>query len=214
MARRAGWEIPASYRPIDDERRAIAEGLAVADVSARGKLDCRGGVEPALASLVPPGAPPVGRVGVTAAEGPDRAMVARLAVDRALVLGGPGEALYAPHAAESTLEASAPAARSGTMLTDATSLLAGFALLGPRTFDLLARLTSFDLGELDPGTCAATRLADVTAQLVRSGEAPDAVEVYVGSEYGRFAWETLMAAGSPLGGQPVGWDALRAEGWW
>lgn len=214
MARQAGWEIPGSYRPIDDERRAIGEGLAVADVSARGKLDCRGGVEPALVSLVPPGAPPVGRAAVTGPEGADRAVVARLSGERALVLGGPGEALYAPGAAEAAVETATPGARSGVMLTDVTSLLAGFALLGPCTFDLLARLTSFDLDRLAPGTCAATRVADVTAQLVRSGVVPDAVEVYVGSEYGRFVWETLMAAGSPLGGQPVGWDALRAEGWW
>jgi hypothetical protein len=39
------------------------------------------------------------------------------------------------------------------------------------------------------------------------------LEVYVGSEFGRFVWETLLEVVRGLGGGPVGWSGLRAEGW-
>jgi hypothetical protein len=48
--------------------------------------------------------------------------------------------------------------------------------------------------------------------VVRNLEVP-AVELYVGSEYGRYAWQTLRTLSEDLGGAPVGWQALEAVAW-
>jgi hypothetical protein len=39
------------------------------------------------------------------------------------------------------------------------------------------------------------------------------LEIYVATEYARYAWEALSGVVAGLGGAPVGWQALRAEGW-
>jgi glycine cleavage system aminomethyltransferase T len=39
------------------------------------------------------------------------------------------------------------------------------------------------------------------------------LEVYVATEYARYAWEALASVVAGVGGAPVGWQALRAEGW-
>jgi hypothetical protein len=39
------------------------------------------------------------------------------------------------------------------------------------------------------------------------------LEVYVATELARYVWEALSGIVGGLGGAPVGWQALRAEGW-
>ena len=51
MVSEAGWEMPGSYGDEDAERSAIREGLAIADVTPRGKIDVRGEVDDALATV-------------------------------------------------------------------------------------------------------------------------------------------------------------------
>jgi glycine cleavage system aminomethyltransferase T len=202
----AGWEIAASYESVDEERRAIRTGLAIADITARGKIDLRGEIDPVLASLTPTRSLDAGRL--AAADGAEPAVILRLSDDWALTLCearsteswfSSVEAVWKPEVA---------------MVTDVTSLYSGFALLGPRRIDLLTRLTGFDLSMLDSATCAATRVAEVSAIVLRRDTLDDAIELYVGSEFGRYAWETLLDAGRGLGARPTGWEALRAEGWW
>jgi heterotetrameric sarcosine oxidase gamma subunit len=204
--REAGWEIPASYGSVDEERRAIHTGLALADITARGKIDLRGEIDPALASLTPTRSQETGRV--MSADGAEPAVILRLSDDWALTLckAGSTESWFSSVEAASKPEV--------TMVTDVTSLYSGFALLGPRRIELLAQLTSFDLSMLELGTCAATRVAEVSAIVLRRDTLDDAVELYVGSEFGRYAWETLLDAGRGLGARPTGWEVLRAEGWW
>jgi sarcosine oxidase, subunit alpha len=189
FVREAGWEIPAEYGSIEEERRAVTEGVALADVTARGKVDLRGDVEPVLRRLEA------------------RGHVAQVSSRWALVLTEPAEL-------EPCLsETESGAANGETMATDATSLYAGFALLGPAAANVLSRLTSFDAGRLAQGACAATRVAEVPAILVRPAVGGAPFELYVGSEYARYAWDSLLEAGAGLGIRPAGWEALRAEGW-
>jgi heterotetrameric sarcosine oxidase gamma subunit len=204
--REAGWEIPASYGSVDEERRAIHTGLALADITARGKIDLRGAIEPAIASLAITRSLEAGRL--ISADGAEPAVIVRLSDDWALTLceAGSTESRFSSVEAASKPEV--------TMVTDVTSMYSGFALLGPRTIELLARLTDFDLSMLEPGTCAATRVAEISAVVLRRDTLDDAVELYVGSEFGRYVWETLLDAGRVLGARPIGWEALRAEGWW
>jgi glycine cleavage system aminomethyltransferase T len=183
----AGWEIPVSYGDDAAERSAIRERVAIADVTARAKVDVRGNVPPML---------PV----------PPDTTVARLSAGWALVLAGPDQE-------GSVLRALAPVAAPDVMMTDATHLYAGFALAGPDVDGVLERVTSWDHAALTPGDAAAAPIAEIPSVIVRPVLAPSVVEVYVPSELGRYAWQELFDVVGSIGGAPVGWQALRAEGW-
>jgi len=203
----ANWEIPASYAPTEQEEGALREGVAVADITARGKIDLRGEIDPVLSMLVKAAAP-TGSVVTAEGESSERMHVARLGGEWALILSEPSAA--------GPCLASVETATNGDdiLVTDVTGLYAGFALGGPKVFELLSRLTALDLAGLGTGTCAATRVAEISGILVRGPSSDGIVELYVGSEYGRYAWETLLALGRGVGTLPIGWDALRAVGWW
>ena len=185
FVRESGWDLPAGYAAIDAERRIIRDGLALADITARGKADLRGSIGD-LRARVPL---------------PEDAVFARLTSTWALVLAPPG-------AIQGWIPMAEQAAGESTMVTDASSVYAGFVLLGERVDDLLSRLTPVDLSHIEPGVALGAQLLKIPSIVVRGDRA---VEVYVGSEYGRYAWESLLTIGHPLGLEPVGWDALRAE---
>jgi hypothetical protein len=98
-------------------------------------------------------------------------------------------------------------------VTDATHLFAGFALAGPGIADVIERATSWDLATLAPGEATGAPIVEIPALMARRDLVAPVLEAYVGTEYGRYAWETLSALVVGLGGEPVGWQALRAEGW-
>jgi len=184
----AGWELPASFGDDAAERSAIRDRVAIADVTARAKVDVRGAVPLAL---------PV----------PADATLARISAAWSIVLAPPNEE-------ESVLGALAPvAAAHDVMITDVTHLHAGFALLGPDVGRVLERVTSWDHAALGPGEAQAAPIVEIPAVVVRAVAGPSVVEVYVPMEFGRYAWQQLVETIASLGGAPVGWQALRAEGW-
>jgi glycine cleavage system aminomethyltransferase T len=190
LAVQDGWELPRSYGAVDRERQAIREGLGIADITARGKIDIRGAVDSSLARL------PQTR----------GALLARLSRDWALVL-------TPPSGLEPSLQLMDHSADRAAMVTDATSIYAGIALLGPRVPDLLLRLSGMDPATLTPGASAATQMLRIPAILLRRDLPVMIVEAYVASEFARYAWEAVFAVGHPLDPILVGWDALQAEGW-
>jgi glycine cleavage system aminomethyltransferase T len=183
----AGWEIPASYGDDAAERAAMRDRVAIADVTARAKLDLRGDL-PDVLSL------------------PADAIAARISPEWALVLG-------VPDAEATLLRATEPLVGPRTMVTDVTHLFAGFALAGPGIPDVVEHATAWDLATLAPGEATGAPIAEVDAVLVRRDLVVPVLELYVAAEYGRYVWETLSALVAGLGGEPVGWQALRAEGW-
>lgn len=185
--REAGWELVAHYGDAAGERTAIREGIGIADVTARGKIDVRGSLEGALSAA--------GDV-----------LIARVADDWALFLSDPGgEEVLVPKLGS--------AAGPGAMVTDATHLFVGFALAGPGLSEALARLTSWDPASLAAGEATGAPIGDVRAVLVRRELPYPVLEAYVATEFARYAWETVLDAVRRAGGAPVGWRALRAEGW-
>jgi glycine cleavage system aminomethyltransferase T len=180
----AGWEIPAAY---EGDREHLHTSVGLADLTPRAKIDVRGRIE--------------GPLGV-AGDG----LVARIAPDWALVLDAPG-------AEEILLPKLEHAANAGAMVTDATHLFAGFALVGPMLDEALARLTSWDPDTLRPGEATGAPIGEVRAVVARRELGVPLLEVYTATEFGRYAWETFIEVVAGLGGGPVGWNALRAEGW-
>jgi aminomethyltransferase len=182
-----GWEIPASFAGPGEERELVRGAVGLADVSSRGKVDLRGDIDPILAHVR---GPVVGRLG--------RAW--------AMLLTEPGGEAAA-------LERCERSAGGSTMVTDATHLFAGFAIVGPRTPQVIARLTSWDPATLAPGEATGAPLAGVPAVVLRGEGGSSVLEAYVGTESARYVWETLLDAVRGLGGGPIGMRALRAEGW-
>ena len=183
----AGWELPATYGDDAAERAVIRDRVALADVTARAKVDVRGRV---------PGTLPF----------PEEAVPARLSPSWTVVFGP-------PDAEASLLDAIGAESGPGVTVTDVTHGYAGFALLGPHVPRVLERATSWDPSTLGVGGAAAAPIMEVPAVIVRRALSVPTVEVYLGIEYARYAWEELARVVGALGGQPVGWQALRAEGW-
>jgi glycine cleavage system aminomethyltransferase T len=184
---RAGWEIVRSYGDPAAEAAAIRDGVGLADVTPRGKVDVRGAIDVPLRAAAD-------------------AIVARIADDWALVLTGPDEEASSASALES-------AEGSSAMVTDVTHAYAGLALAGPAAGDVCMRLASWDPDTLEPGAATGASFAELPAVIVRGQATPRVLEVFVGSEFGRYAWETVARVVGTLGGRAVGWDALVAEGW-
>jgi glycine cleavage system T protein (aminomethyltransferase) len=207
FARDAGWDVPADYGSVEAERRAVTEGAAVADVTARGKVDLRGDVSGAVSNLAGRRALEPGAV-MTVGTKDGGFYLAHVSSRWAL-------AFTRPESLERCLADAEESTADGTaMATDVTSLYAGYALLGPATAGVLSRLTSFDTGRLSEGACVATRVAEIPAIVIRPAIGGSPVELFVGSEYARYAWEAILDAGADYGIRPAGWDALRAEEWW
>lgn len=183
----SGWEIPASYGDDAAERAAIRDRVAIADVTARAKVDVRGRFPATL-------------------EPPADAVAARISGEWLLVLGAPG-------AETQVLAALERAAGPDAMVTDVTHLHAAFALLGPDVPAVLERTTSWGASSLGPGEAAAAPIVEVPAVIVRRDLSIPVVELLVATESARYAWGELSRVVGALRGQPVGWQALRAEGW-
>jgi len=185
MQLEAGWELPVTYGDESGERSAIRDTIALADITARGKIDVRGTIDPVL-------------------DAAGDELTARISPGWALVLTAPGgEEVLLPK-----LEAAA-----GSLITDATHLYAGYALCGPSVSEVIARTSGWDPSTLDAGSATGAPIADVRAVVVRRGPEMDVLEIYVGAEFARYVWETLYQVAGTIGGRPVGWRALRAEGW-
>jgi glycine cleavage system aminomethyltransferase T len=182
-----GAELVGSYGDQDRERAVVSGGIGVADITVRAKIDVRGDVDPVL-SEVPAD------------------VVARIAEDWAVAFSPPGPVT-------DRVASMQAAAGTSAMVTDVTHLYAGFALAGPGLSDALARLTAWDPSTLDAGQATGAPIVDVRAIVVRREASVPLLEVWVAMEFARYAWRSILDVVERQGGEPVGWEALRGQGW-
>jgi glycine cleavage system aminomethyltransferase T len=195
--KRGAWSVPALYGSVEQEVAALSTMLGFADISARGKLHLSGAVDEYMRSLTGGSLDPLRTASLTSG-----GTVARLARDWAV-------ALLAPSAEGEVTRALEQQRHEGARATDVTGALSGFLVAGPRLDDFLARTVTIDLADLQPSRCASASWARIPAALVMKDLSEPAIEIYVSSDYGRYAWEVLQR----LAGTPVGWRALEAWGW-
>jgi glycine cleavage system aminomethyltransferase T len=198
---RGAWEMPATYGSESAESEAIRNGLAIADISARGKLHLSGSVDSLLKRMAGAEVEPMRAAAITSG-----GTVARVARDLAL-------ALFEPSAETDALAAIDAELTPDAMATNVTSAISGFLVAGPMLDRLFARSMTVNVEEIQPGRCLAARWAQIPAIMVVAAPATPLVEMYVGSEYGRYAWRTLLELSHRLGGIPVGWKSLESAGW-
>ncbi|HEV8717137.1 MAG TPA: sarcosine oxidase subunit gamma family protein [Candidatus Binatia bacterium] len=216
-----GWQRPEQYGSPEEEIQAVHTGVGLCDISPVGKLDLKGResvrvLEPLFSANV---VPRVGQAQWTATKTGDgvteiKGLCCRLSSDHLLMVTEPGTVT----AAEQALQRQVEGADGCAHLTNLTSALAAVQLVGPRSRDLLCKLTALDLSlsQFSDLTCAQGSVAQVHALVVRSdiGSAL-AYEIYCGREFAEYLWNTLRDAGQEFAAVPFGVAAqrfLRGEG--
>ena len=138
--------------------------------------------------------------------GAGEGLCCRLAEDHALLTTPPGDGALLATSLEERLSGCAH-------VTDLTSTLAAFGLAGPRSREVLSKVTPLDLTTrgLSAFTCAQASVAKCHAVLARLDfdDAP-AYRIFLTRDYAEFAWDALMEAGHDCGIKPVGTEAWRA----
>jgi heterotetrameric sarcosine oxidase gamma subunit len=185
---RHGWEVAASYGPVAAEIAACEASAGIADRTHVGKLEVQAPAETPYT------------LGMARDDG--GAWWCPLAADRALVL-----AHRAP-IGELRERIEEETAEGGTVV-DVTAGFAAIGLVGPRTRDILARVTAIDVRPQSLPECGFRpgSIARVPGMLLR--ERGDRMLVLCGSAHAEYLWLALSDAGRPLGAAHVGVDALE-----
>ena len=210
-----GWGRQPWHDWVDAEQRAAREAVALFDQTSFGKLRVHGPDALALLHLVCTADVdrPVGSAvytGMLNARGGYEADVTatRVADDEWLVVTSAGSPV---RDADWLRRHVAPGWR--VAVEDVTTAHAVFGVMGPRSRDLLGRVTGADLGA-ETFPFATSRVLDVGPALVRAtrmtyvGER--GWELTVPTELATNVWDRLVTAGSGLGLRLAGYYAINA----
>jgi heterotetrameric sarcosine oxidase gamma subunit len=179
FADRGGWQVVASFGDAEGEARAVAETVAVADVSHLGKLELQGALAQELGT----------------ATRRDGAWQLPMTPTRALIVGEIAALRDAPPPDVHAL--------------DVTASFGAIVIAGPQARETFARFCALDLRDrvvpvngVRPGSVART-----PGLVLR--EADDRFLMLFGAAYGQYVWEVVLDAATHLGGRPVGLDVLE-----
>ncbi|MBM4435596.1 MAG: aminomethyltransferase, partial [Chloroflexi bacterium] len=210
------WKRPHTYTTVEGECRAVRERVAIIDVSTLGKLDLRGRDAGAFLDWLHPNRfsdLKHGRVryramcddsGIVIDDG----TVARLGPDRFFVT----TTTSSLDAVDQWLRWWLAGAGRDLTVTDVTSHFAAINLAGPRSRDVLRRLTDLDVTKEAMPYLAAVEgeVAGVPAVILRIGFVGElSYEIHVPADYGAELWDALLHAGRDLGIEPFGVEAQR-----
>jgi glycine cleavage system aminomethyltransferase T len=200
MEARGGWQVPVHYGSTEAEKEAARTSVAVAERIGLSVIEVVGSGVGRLAETLNVGAAAVGEAARMEGETTFRTWC-RLTRDHARVISEPGDAWPQPVA-------------DGDGCLHVCDVSSGYATLlvaGPRAVDLLARLVRLDL---DPRVFGDRRVlltgaAGIPVQLVRWDRSSlPAYELMLGRDVAEYFAETLFHAGSDLGLQLIGADAI------
>jgi len=210
------WKRPLVYTSVDAECRAVHEAVGLIDVSTLGKLDIKGTDAAGFLDWIHPNRfsdLKVGRVryrvmlddaGIILDDG----TVARLGEDHFFLTTGSGSV----ELVEEWLEWWLAGSDRCVHVTDVTGALAAINLAGPKSRDVLARLTDLDLSPEALPYLAAVQdtVAGVPVLVLRIGFVGElGYEMHFPAECGEYLWEALLEAGREFGIAPFGVEAQR-----
>ena len=212
-----GWEMPLQYAGIIEEHRAVRERAGLFDLSHMGELFVEGpdAGEALSAALI--SEPPLLKVDraqysmICAPNGGilDDLIVYRLAEERFLVVANAGNA---PLVSDLLVQRIAP---FRAILDDRSLATALCAVQGPRSIEIVGRLTDLELPAIRYYGIAEGEVAGIPALVARTGyTGEDGFEIFVETGRAGELWDALWAAGQPDGLAPVGLgarDTLRLE---
>ncbi len=217
MPRSAEWDARWWSPIINAEHLAMRDRVAMIDLAAFAIFDVAGvGALDYLQALVVGQVDvPVGRVVYTPLLNGAGGIVAdltimRLAHDRFRVVTGGGMGMRDKQWFASHLPADGTA-----QVQDMTSALYTVGVWGPRARDLVTAASGVDLSnEAFPfGTCRVVEIGSVRALMARLSYVGElGWEIYVPMEQGLRLWDTLWAAGQPLGVMAAGIGVYATTG--
>ena len=194
------WRLASVYSRVDEEETAARSSLALADLSALGKVRLHGkGVQDLLrwwfADTKPGRVFPVeqGKFG----------WVCILSEDQCLLLATqPARARPMNEIAQKL-----PGFRP-ELAYEATNTFACLGLFGPRHEAILRQLVSLDIGgtALHAGSCVQTGFAGVPALLVGIAGSLSGAWILVAWDLAEYVWERLWQVGSRAGMIPLGME--------
>jgi len=210
------WKRPLVYTSVEAECLAVHERAGLIDVSTLGKLDIKGKDAAQFLDWIHPNRfsdLKVGRVryrvmlddaGIILDDG----TVARLGEEHFFLTTGSGSL----ELVEQWLEWWLAGSKRCVHVTDVTGALAAVNLAGPRSREVLARLTDLDLSPAALPYLAAVqgKVAGIPVLILRIGFVGElGYEMHFPAEYGEYFWETLREAGREFGIASFGVEAQR-----
>lgn len=212
---RIGFDTAARFTTIEDEHRATREAAGLYDVYYQGPLDLKGPDAAALLQrLLVNDIERIGDGGVLYSsmcneQGGmlDDMTVYRLSPEHYWIVSTPSRAALI----EQWVTEHARGLHA--YVTNCVSGTAYISLQGPKSRDILGRLTDADLstGALPYFSFTQTDVAEVPTLLSRTGYSGElGYELYYPRDYAEHIWDSLLAAGSEDGLKPCGLGALRS----
>lgn len=212
---RIGFDTAARFTTIEDEHRATREAAGLYDVYYQGPLDLKGPDAAALLQrLLVNDIERIGDGGVLYSsmcneQGGmlDDMTVYRLSPEHYWIVSTPSRAALI----EQWVTEHARGLHA--YVTNCVSGTAYISLQGPKSRDILGRLTDADLstGALPYFSFTQTVVAEVPTLLSRTGYSGElGYELYYPRDYAEHIWDSLLAAGSEDGLKPCGLGALRS----
>lgn len=212
MEERSGWLRPSFYTSVEEEMEGVKGSVGISDISPAGKLLVQGpGGERIARSLLGKDAElQVGRAQAGSRESADGetfpVAVCCLAPEELFVTCPPERRDDLAGALNAELPEDGQ-----TIVMDVTSSYAGINVAGPRSSDLLGKVTDLDLHHdaMSNLACVQGQFAEVHGILVRWDRGEPGNNLYVAREYGVYVWEALWEAGEEYGLVAVGVEAHR-----
>ncbi|HEY5672988.1 MAG TPA: glycine cleavage system aminomethyltransferase GcvT [Malonomonas sp.] len=220
MVEFGGWEMPVQYSGVIAEHLAVRQAAGLFDVSHMGEIEVSGpqafdflqyATINDVASLSD------GQVQYTALCYPDGGVVDdltlyRFAAEKYLLCVNAANTDKDFEWLQQLLEKTD---FNNLQLVNRSSEYAQLALQGPKSAEILARLTAVDLTAIKYYCFTEGDVAGVPTIISRTGyTGEDGFELYCPTAGGVALWQALMAAGEPFGLQPTGLgarDTLRLE---
>jgi sarcosine oxidase subunit alpha len=191
MVEHHGWQIASSFGNPSDEAARARESVGLADVSWMSKFDLQGSGLKSAPDLRPEAA-------------------SWLLGRRQFLLTCEPSATIGVRRRLQQLQNGDAASPANIYVTEVTSAYTQLMLAGPRSREVLSKLTSLDPSEGAMGnlTCAQASLAHVHAIVLRD-DLPgiSAFHLLVGREYGESVWESILHAGQEFDITPFGLEA-------
>ena len=217
MGDAGNWKRPQVYSSVDQEYEAVRQRAGVIDVSTLGKIELRGADVVKFLEFIYPNRfanLKVGRVryGVICDDAGillDDGTIARLGDDRFFLTTTTGNA----DAIDSWFRwwlAGRP--EWDVRMTNVSGSYAAMNLAGPRSREVLKKLTDADLSSDVMPYLAASEcvIAGVPAIVLRIGFVGElGYEIHVPSQFGLHVWESILEAGREFSISPFGLEAQR-----
>ena len=212
----AGWDMPVQYRGLREEHLAVRSAAGLFDISHMGQVRVSGaGAEAFLQKITTNdvSALGTGRMQYSLLPAEDGGLIDDIIVTRL-----EKEFFVVVNAANADADTAWMKEQAAAFEGVQVAYLGGeamFALQGPRAQEILAQLGAQDLDSLAYYHMRETELDGKAVKLSRSGyTGEDGFEICMAPGDAVALWEKIVAAGTPLGLEPIGLGArntLRLE---